>query len=96
MSTAVDVSSLCAHGAESLERTPPVPTLLKGPHPLHTFLGYEPQKHVIALSLRDPHDDQEMPANTKEYVTCRCVRGVRRVRATIPTTQLIPNIRFSS
>ncbi|KAI0791594.1 tRNA-guanine(15) transglycosylase-like protein [Irpex lacteus] len=62
-----------------LERTPPVPTLLKGPHPLHTFLGYEPQKHVIALSLRDPHDDQEMPANTKEYVTCRCVRGVRRV-----------------
>ncbi|KAI0083805.1 tRNA-guanine(15) transglycosylase-like protein [Irpex rosettiformis] len=67
------------HFETFLEQTPPVLALHKGSHPLHTFLGYEPEKHILALSLRDPHDGQEMPPNTKEYVTCRCVRGVRRV-----------------
>ncbi|KAI0701867.1 tRNA-guanine(15) transglycosylase-like protein [Cytidiella melzeri] len=67
------------HFETFLERTPPVPAIQNGAHPLHTFLGYRPEKQLIALSLRDPHDGQEMPPNTKDYVSCRCVRGVRKV-----------------
>ena len=47
---------------------------------MHTFLGYKPEKHLISLSLRDPHDEQELPPNGKDFVSCRCVRGVRKVR----------------
>lgn len=86
--TSVFQSSRYIYSAYSLERTPPVPTLLKGPHPLHAFLGYRPQNHIVALSLRDPYDGQEMPANTKDFVTCWCVRGVRKVRSNVVADSL--------
>jgi hypothetical protein len=59
---------------------PPIPTTLKGSHPLHTFLGFRPEQNLVALSLRNPCDGGEIPPNTKDYVSCRCVRGVRKVR----------------
>ncbi|KAL1747335.1 tRNA-guanine(15) transglycosylase-like protein [Schizophyllum fasciatum] len=63
-----------------LEHVPPVPTLQKGADPLHKFLGFPFERHIVSLALRDPHDAREMPPNTAEYVTARCVRGVRRVK----------------
>ncbi|KAL1703351.1 tRNA-guanine(15) transglycosylase-like protein [Schizophyllum commune] len=62
-----------------LEHVPPVPTLQKGADPLHAFLGFPSERHIVSMALRDPHDAREMPPNTAEYVTARCVRGVRRV-----------------
>ncbi|KAI0342561.1 tRNA-guanine transglycosylase [Trametopsis cervina] len=67
------------HFETFLEQVPPVPTQQKSAHPLHKFLGYQPDKHIISLSLRDPSDGQEMPPNTKDFVTCKCVRGVRKM-----------------
>jgi hypothetical protein len=48
-------------------------------HPLHEFLGFEPDQHLVSLSLRDPSDIREMPANTKDSVSAVCIRGVRKV-----------------
>jgi hypothetical protein len=72
--------SLRAHRLCSLERNPPIPTLQGGPQPIHHFLGYRPQQHLLSLTVRDPSDAREMPANTKDYINATCVRGVRKVR----------------
>ena len=81
----------------SLEHGPPVPTLQKGTDPLHAFLGFPSERHIASMALRDPHDAREMPPNTAEYVTARCVRGVRRVRAspTRPAMQPQPTTTYS-
>ena len=62
----------------SLDRMPPVPTLQTGPNPLHTFTGFPSNQHILSLSLRDPFDGREMPANNKQFVSAYCIRGVRK------------------
>ena len=63
----------------SLERTPPILTLEDNSHPIHSFLGFDPDKHIISMRLRDTSDMKELPANGKDYVSARCIRGVRKV-----------------
>ncbi|KAI6021885.1 hypothetical protein BKA83DRAFT_12347 [Pisolithus microcarpus] len=62
-----------------LEQSPPVPTLQKGPDPLHSFLGFDKRKHIVSLCLRDPMDTREMPPNGNAYVSALCMRGVRKM-----------------
>ncbi|KAI0928194.1 hypothetical protein AcW2_004283 [Taiwanofungus camphoratus] len=62
-----------------LERTPPVPTLQSGSHPLHTFLGFPSSTHIVSMSARDPFDGREMPPNGKDHVSVYCIRGVRKI-----------------
>ncbi|KAH9857810.1 tRNA-guanine(15) transglycosylase-like protein [Lenzites betulinus] len=64
-----------------INRNPPVPTLVDGPHPLHTFLGYSPDRHVLTMTLRDPSDGRKMPPNGNDFVSAHCTRGVRKVTA---------------
>ncbi|KAG6839810.1 hypothetical protein C0991_011468 [Blastosporella zonata] len=62
-----------------LEHSPPVPTLQPGPNALHRFLGLDPDQHILSLSLRDPDDLREMPANGNQHVAAYSLRGVRRI-----------------
>ncbi|KAJ7755693.1 tRNA-guanine(15) transglycosylase-like protein [Mycena maculata] len=62
-----------------LENTPPTPTLQPGLHPLHTFLGFDPNVHLVAMTLRDPADGKEMPSNGHDYISASTARGVRKV-----------------
>ncbi|KAF5384379.1 hypothetical protein D9615_003133 [Tricholomella constricta] len=62
-----------------LEHTPPVPTLQPGPHPLHRFLGFKPDDHILSFDLRDPADVREMPPNGNSHVSAMCLRGVRKI-----------------
>ncbi|KAI0670651.1 tRNA-guanine(15) transglycosylase-like protein [Trametes maxima] len=71
-----------------IDRNPPIPTLVGGPHPLHTFLGYSPQNHVITLTLRDPSDGRKMPPNGNDFVSAHCTRGVRKVTASAWSTNV--------
>ncbi|KAI0267388.1 tRNA-guanine(15) transglycosylase-like protein [Gloeopeniophorella convolvens] len=61
-----------------LETSPSVPTLQPGPYPLHTFLGFRPNQHILTMSLRDPADDRDMPVNGNDFVSAHCLRGVRK------------------
>jgi len=63
----------------SLDVHPPVPTLAPGKNPLHSFLGFSTDNHVISMSIRDPADEREMPANGKLHVCAYSLRGVRKV-----------------
>lgn len=74
------VSTNCSEVVPSLERLPPVPTLQTGNLPLHTFLGFNPEQHILAISARNPSDEKEIPPNGKDFVSTHCVRGVRKVR----------------
>ena len=62
----------------SLDHNPPIPTLQRGPHPLHKLLGYRTDQHLLSLCARDPADGREMPANGKDHVSAYCIRGVRK------------------
>ncbi|TCD62658.1 hypothetical protein EIP91_006580 [Steccherinum ochraceum] len=62
-----------------LDRVPPVITLQTGPEPLHTFLGYDRRKHILSMTVRDPLDVRDMPANGKDHISAQCIRGVRKV-----------------
>ncbi|KAI0747854.1 tRNA-guanine(15) transglycosylase-like protein [Daedaleopsis nitida] len=62
-----------------LNRNPPVPTIVGGAHPLHSFLGYNIDRHVLTLTLRDPSDGRKMPPNGNDFVSAQCTRGVRKV-----------------
>ncbi|KAJ8488296.1 hypothetical protein ONZ51_g3654 [Trametes cubensis] len=62
-----------------IDRNPPVPTLVDGPHPLHTFLGYSFDSHILTMTLRDPSDGRKMPPNGNDFVAAHCTRGVRKV-----------------
>ncbi|KAJ7287741.1 tRNA-guanine(15) transglycosylase-like protein [Mycena rebaudengoi] len=62
-----------------LESNPPVPTKQPGPNPLHTFLGYSLAQHIVALSLRDPANGRQMPANGNDYITSYSAHGVKKV-----------------
>ncbi|KAH9901112.1 tRNA-guanine(15) transglycosylase-like protein [Cubamyces lactineus] len=64
-----------------IDRNPPVPTLVDGPHPLHTFLGYSADSHILTMTLRDPSDGRKMPPNGNDFVAAHCTRGVRKVTA---------------
>ncbi|KAI0781210.1 tRNA-guanine(15) transglycosylase-like protein [Trametes elegans] len=64
-----------------IDRNPPIPTLVDGPHPLHSFLGYTPKSHILTLTLRDPSDGRKMPPNGSDFVSAHCTRGVRKVTA---------------
>ncbi|RPD65852.1 hypothetical protein L226DRAFT_566359 [Lentinus tigrinus ALCF2SS1-7] len=66
-----------------LDRNPPVLTLVGGARPLHQFLGYETDKHVLTLTLRDPSDGRKMPPNGNDFMSAHCTRGVRKVN--LPT-----------
>lgn len=61
---------------------PPVPTIQPGSDPLHTFTGFPSKQHILSLSLRDPFDGREMPANNKQFVSAYCIRGVRKASST--------------
>jgi hypothetical protein len=50
-----------------------------GAHPMHKFFAYDPAKHVLVMTPRDPKDLQEMPPNGNHHVTAKCLRGVRKV-----------------
>ena len=63
----------------SLEQVPPIPTLQNGPYPLHRFLGFDKDRHIASLCLRNPLDTREMPPNGNTYVSANCVRGVKKV-----------------
>ncbi|KAG5653714.1 hypothetical protein H0H81_011118 [Sphagnurus paluster] len=62
-----------------LEQSPPVPTLQTGPHPLHRFLGFVPQDHILSTSVRDPDDVRQMPPNGPNYLAANSLRGVRKI-----------------
>ncbi|KAL1947553.1 hypothetical protein VTO73DRAFT_13277 [Trametes versicolor] len=64
-----------------INKNPPIPTLVDGPHPLHKFLGYSPEKHTLTMTLRDPSDGRKMPPNGNDFVSAHCTRGVRKVTA---------------
>ncbi|KAL5514900.1 hypothetical protein ACEPAG_2216 [Sanghuangporus baumii] len=62
-----------------LERTPPIPTLIDANKPLETLAGLQEDRHVLSMSLRDPHDVREMPPNGNKFMNANCIRGVRKV-----------------
>ncbi|KAL5520596.1 hypothetical protein ACEPAF_2597 [Sanghuangporus sanghuang] len=62
-----------------LERTPPIPTLIDANKPLETLAGLQEDKHVLSMSLRDPHDVREMPPNGNKFMNANCIRGVKKV-----------------
>ncbi|KAI0327162.1 hypothetical protein GY45DRAFT_1327987 [Cubamyces sp. BRFM 1775] len=64
-----------------IDRNPPIPTLVDGLHPLHTFLGYSADSHILTMTLRDPSDGRKMPPNGNDFVAAHCTRGVRKVTA---------------
>ena len=47
--------------------------------PLHTFLTHPPSRHMLALSVRDPGANQNMPANTNAFIQVQTIRGVKKV-----------------
>ncbi|KAJ3567193.1 hypothetical protein NP233_g6528 [Leucocoprinus birnbaumii] len=62
-----------------LDVLPPVPTLVPGKNPLHSFLGYSLGQHVVSMSVRDPADGREMPVNGNAHISAYSLRGVRKV-----------------
>lgn len=70
---------LITYASNSLEHPIPIPAYHPSPLPLHGFLTHPPSSHIISLSLRNLHDNQNMPANTNIFVQARTVRGVRKV-----------------
>ncbi|KAJ7782972.1 tRNA-guanine(15) transglycosylase-like protein [Mycena metata] len=62
-----------------LENSPPTPTLQPGPNPLHTFLGFNPNQHLLSLTLRDPADRRETPANGHDYISVSTGRGMKKI-----------------
>ncbi|KIM28280.1 hypothetical protein M408DRAFT_329615 [Serendipita vermifera MAFF 305830] len=62
-----------------LEHPTPIPAHHPSALPLHGFLTHPPSSHIVSLSLRNPHDNKNMPANTNAFVQARTVRGVRKV-----------------
>ncbi|GAW02036.1 glycoside hydrolase family 47 protein [Lentinula edodes] len=84
-----------------LEHKPPVPTLQpqQGQSPkINSFLRFPEDEYVLSMSLRDPTDRREMPANTNVYVTANCIRGVKKVTPSDWRSYMIscnPDIIFS-
>ncbi len=64
----------------SLEQKPPVPTLWPGSKPLHGFLGFPEQRHILSMSIRDWNDDRDIPPNGKDNLSAMTTRGVKQVR----------------
>ncbi|KAH8112424.1 tRNA-guanine(15) transglycosylase-like protein [Phellopilus nigrolimitatus] len=62
-----------------LERSPPIPTLLDEKHPLHALLGFQNDRHLLSMSLRDPSDGRELPPNGNAFINASCIRGVRKI-----------------
>ncbi|KAJ6497894.1 tRNA-guanine(15) transglycosylase-like protein [Mycena sanguinolenta] len=65
-----------------LENSPPVPTLQPGSNPLHTFLGFNPDQNLLALTLRDPADANETPSNGNDYISASTSRGIKKITPT--------------
>ncbi|KXN87057.1 hypothetical protein AN958_09403 [Leucoagaricus sp. SymC.cos] len=65
-----------------LDVPPPIPTLVGGKNPLHSFLGYSLGQHIVSMSVRDPADGREMPPNGKTHISSYSLRGVRKVTST--------------
>ncbi|KAG6899421.1 hypothetical protein C0993_010430 [Termitomyces sp. T159_Od127] len=62
-----------------LEQSPPVPTLDPGPNALHRLLGFELDRHIVSLSVRDPDDTRAMPPNGNGFLNACSLRGVRKI-----------------
>ncbi|TFK18675.1 hypothetical protein FA15DRAFT_760512 [Coprinopsis marcescibilis] len=62
-----------------LEHNPPVPTLQVGEQPLHAFLGFQGQNHILSMIARDPNEAKEMPVNQNHVVSVSTLRGVRKL-----------------
>ena len=73
----------------SLENNPPVPTLQPGHNPLHRFLGFNPNNHLLSISARDPNDAREMPPNGNSHMSVNTLQGVRKVRQLFCTFMII-------
>ncbi|KAH8822859.1 tRNA-guanine(15) transglycosylase-like protein, partial [Flagelloscypha sp. PMI_526] len=58
-----------------LENDPPAPLKLG----LRELVGFK--EGIVHLTLRDPRDLREMPANTKENINAMCLRGVRKMQS---------------
>lgn len=70
----------------SLEHNPPVPTLQTGHNPLHKFLGFNTNTHLLSMSARDFYDSREMPPNGNDHTSVNTLRGVRKVRPSFSTS----------
>ncbi|KAF8995186.1 tRNA-guanine(15) transglycosylase-like protein [Cyathus striatus] len=75
----VPFETFCLSSDRCLEQDTPVPTLYPGPNPLHTFLGFTPGQHVVALSARDPTEGKEMPTNSHTHICVSTLRGIRKL-----------------
>ncbi|KAJ7874675.1 tRNA-guanine(15) transglycosylase-like protein [Mycena olivaceomarginata] len=62
-----------------LENSPPIPTLQPGSNPLHTFLGFNNSQNLVAMTLRDPADPSETPANGNDYISASTGRGIKKI-----------------
>ncbi|KAK7057385.1 TGT domain-containing protein [Favolaschia claudopus] len=63
-----------------LEASPPIPTLQPNSNnPLHTLLGFTPGHNALVLTLRDPSNSNETPANGNDYVSASTGRGMKKV-----------------
>ncbi|KIJ33538.1 hypothetical protein M422DRAFT_35452 [Sphaerobolus stellatus SS14] len=81
-----------------LQIDPPSISRQEGPNPLHSFLGFSPSRHLLSLSLRDPADGREVPANGKEFVSTLTSRGTRKIAAPVfrsYVTTVLPDITFA-
>jgi hypothetical protein len=63
-----------------MDHYPPIPTLYPSNRPLHDLLGFAPSRNVVVMTLRDPSDARDMPANSNEAVNATCIRGVKKVQ----------------
>jgi len=58
-----------------LERNPPLLAI----RPLHDLCGFNPEKHLVSLSLRDYSDLRHVPPNGEKHVTVLSARGAKKV-----------------
>ena len=75
-----------------LENNLTVPTLQPGHHPLHKFLGFNPNNYLLSMSAaRYPNDGREMPPNdpSHSHMSVNTLQGVRKVRRFLFYFQII-------
>lgn len=70
----------------------PVPTYSKAPFSLHRFVGLQQTKtqkqQLLAMGLRDPVDDKELPPPMDDYAVVNTQRGA--VKVCLPSDHTLP------